>query len=79
MAAGADARHQRLGRHPLDRLLAGRIDRRHDDRVGIVEAGGELVEQVAQAGEAMRLGDGDDRGPCMASRAAFSTALISTG
>ena len=60
MAAGADARHQRLRGDAVDRLLAGRIDRRHHHRVGIVEAGGEFVEQIAQPGEAVRLGDRDD-------------------
>ena len=79
MAAGADALRQRLRIDAVDRILAGRIDRRHDDRVGIVEAGGELVEQVVQAREAVRLGDGDDAALGRASRAAFSTALISTG
>ena len=70
---------QRLGIHAVDRLFARRIDRRDDHRVGIVEAGGEIVEQVAQPGEAVRLDDGDHAGPWQASRAAFSTALISTG
>ena len=60
MTAGADQRHQRLGIDAFDRIFAGRIDRRHHDRVGIVEAGGEIVEQVAQTREAMRLGDRDD-------------------
>ena len=60
MAAGADSRHQSLGRHSVDRLFACRIDRRHHHRVGIVEAGRELVEQIMQPGEAVRLGNGDD-------------------
>ena len=43
------------------------IDRRHDHGVGIVEAGAELVEQVAQARIAVRLDDGDD--PALGDRA----------
>ena len=51
---------QRLRIDAVDRVFAGRIDRRHHDRVGIVEAGGEIVEQVVQPREAVRLGDRDD-------------------
>src|SRR5215212_6526828 len=36
-----------------DRLLAGGIDRRHDDGVRIVEAGAELVEQRVEARAAL--------------------------
>src|SRR3954462_11683751 len=42
------------------RRLAGRIDFRDHDRVGIVEAGAKLLEQLTQPGEAMRLYHGDD-------------------
>jgi hypothetical protein len=79
VAARADALHQRLGRDAFDRILARRIDRRDHHGVGVVEAGGKIVEQVAQAREAVRLRDGDDAALGRESRAAFSTALISTG
>ena len=60
MAAGADAMHQRFRVDAVDRLLAGRIDRRTIDGVGVVEAGGEFVEEIVQAGVAVRLGNRDD-------------------
>ena len=60
VAAGADAVDELFRVDAVDRVLAGGIDRRHDDRIGIVEAGGEFVEQIAQARETMRLGDRDD-------------------
>ncbi len=60
MAAGTDARYQRIGRHPVDRFFPSRIDRRHHHRIGIVEADGKFVEQVMQPGEAMRLGNSND-------------------
>ena len=44
----------------FDRRLAGRIDFGHDHRIGIVEAGAELLEQRLQPREAMRLHHGDD-------------------
>ena len=40
--------------------LARGIDRRDDDGVGVVEAGGEIVEQVVEARVAVRLHHGDD-------------------
>ena len=40
--------------------LARRVERRDDDAVGILEAGGELGEQVAHARVAVRLDHGDD-------------------
>ena len=43
----------------LDRRLAGGVDRRHQHRVGVVEAGAEILEQAGEAGVAMRLHDGD--------------------
>ena len=52
---------QRIAVDAFDRLLARRIDRRDDRDVGIVQAGAELLEQIAQARVAMRLHDGDDR------------------
>jgi hypothetical protein len=46
MPARLHAHHQ-MGRiNALDRIFAGRIDRRHDHRVGIVEAGGKIVKQA---------------------------------
>ena len=52
---GADRLGQRAVVDALDRQLARRIERRDDDAVGVLEAGGELVEQVAHARVAMRL------------------------
>ena len=43
-----------------DWRLSGGVDRGDQDRIGIVEAGAELVEQVAKARVAVRLDDGDD-------------------
>ena len=63
----------------LDRLLAGRIDRRDDHGVGIVEAGAELLEQIGQPRVAVRLHHGDDLALGAICRAALSTAAISTG
>ena len=60
MAMGA----QRLGIgvavDAFDRLLAGGIDRRDHRHVGVVQAGGELLERIAQAGVAVRLHHRDD-------------------
>ena len=44
----------------VDRQLACGIERRDDDAVGVLEAGGELGEQIAHARVAVRLDDGDD-------------------
>ena len=41
----AMAGHEAVAVRARDRLLARRIDRRDDDRIRIVEAGAELVEQ----------------------------------
>ena len=60
MAGGADRLGQRGMVDAVDRQLARRIERRDDDAVGILEAGGELAEQVAHARVAMRLDHGDD-------------------
>ena len=77
VAARLQAGDQRVAVDALDRRLAGGIDRRHRP-VGIVEGGAELLHQVAQPGEAVRLDHGDD--PALPpSRAAASTARISTG
>src|SRR3546814_16960202 len=43
-----------------DLLLAGGIDVGDDHRVGLVEAGAELLEEVVQARVAMRLHHGDN-------------------
>ena len=60
VAGGADGLGQRSMVDAVDRRLAGRIERRDDHLVGILEAGGELAEQVAHARVAMRLDQGDD-------------------
>ena len=59
MPMRAQALHQRVAVGAFDRRFAGRIDMRDDDRVGIVEAGAELLEQSRQPRVAMRLHDGD--------------------
>jgi hypothetical protein len=48
MTARFDAGNKRFGVYALDRLLAGRIDRRQEYAVGIVEAGGEFLEQAGR-------------------------------
>ena len=60
MAVRAQAGHQGIAISARNRLLAGRINRRDDHRVGIVEAGAKLVKQVMQTRIAMRLYHGDD-------------------
>jgi hypothetical protein len=52
-----------VARHALDRLLARRIDIGDDHHVGVVEAGGEFIEQRLQPRVAMRLHHGDDLPP----------------
>ena len=47
MAVRAQPSHQRVAVGAVDRRFAGRIDVRDDHRVGVVEAGAELLEQVA--------------------------------
>ena len=49
-----------VGVDPLDRLLARGIDRRDEHHVGVVEGVLEVLHQVAQAGEAVRLDHRDD-------------------
>ena len=76
----AQAFGQRLGIDALDRLLARRIDRSDEHDVGIVEGVLEVVHQIVQPRVAVRLHDRDDAAPsARASRAADSTARISTG
>ena len=60
MAVRAQAEHEMIAVDACDRRLAGRIDFGDHDRVGIVEAGAEFLEQRLQPGEAMRLHHGDD-------------------
>src|ERR1700682_1625971 len=57
MAARAQSLYQRVAVDTGNRRLAGGIDRRDDDVIGVVEAGAELLEQVAQACVAVRLHD----------------------
>ena len=63
----------------VDGRLAGRVERRHDDAVGVAEAGAELAEEIVHARVAMRLDDGDDAARARRGRAAASTAAISAG
>ena len=60
VAVGAQALGQRGGVDALDRLLARGIDRRDEHHVGVVEGVLEVLHQVAQPGEAVRLDDRDD-------------------
>jgi hypothetical protein len=78
MAMRAQAEHEMIAVDAFDRRLAGRIDLGDDDRVGIVEAGAEFLEQRLQAGEAVRLHHGDDLAVGGFTRR-FKTAAISTG
>ena len=78
VAGGADGLGQSDMIDAVDRQLARRVERRDDDAVGVLEAGGELAEEIAHARVAVRLDDGDDA-PRAPARAAFSTAAISTG
>src|SRR6185312_1300975 len=58
--SGADALRHVMLIDALDRLLAGRIERCHDDAVGIAEAGAEIAEEIMDARVAVRLKHGDD-------------------
>src|SRR3546814_1638082 len=60
MPALLESGHQRGGVDAVDGRFSGRINGRHIDRVRIVEGGAEVLHQVAQPGEAMRLDDSDD-------------------
>src|SRR5579875_4001156 len=46
---------QRITVDTGDRCLAGRIDRRHDHRIGVVETRTELLKQITQPRIAVRL------------------------
>src|SRR5687767_12088280 len=63
MAARVDAGGQLLVRNAGDRRFAGRVDRRDDDGIGVIEAGGEIVEEIAEARVAVRLYNGDNVAP----------------
>ena len=60
MAAGTQASNQAVPVCAFDRLLSGSIDIRDDHPVRIIEAGAEIVEQIVQAGIAVRLYHGID-------------------
>src|SRR5262249_41086745 len=60
MAVCAQACNEMLAVDAFDRRLAGGIDLGHDDAVGVVEAGAELLEQRLQPRVAMWLYHGDD-------------------
>ena len=53
MAVRAQAEHEMIAVDSWDRRLAGRVDLGDDDRVGVVEAGAEFLEQRLQPREAM--------------------------
>ena len=59
VAVRADRGRERVLVGALDRRLAGRIDVGDDHAVGVVEAGGESVEQRGEPGVAVRLHDRD--------------------
>ena len=59
VAVAPEALHQGVTVDPLKRRLARRIDIGHDHRVGVVETGTEVAEQIGQAGVAVRLDDRD--------------------
>ena len=79
VAVRGDRRRERILVDALDRRLAGRIDVGDDHAVGVVEAGGESVEQRSEPRIAVRLHDRDHLAAVAAARAALSTAAISTG
>ena len=60
MAMGAQRFGIGVAVDAFDGLLAGGIDRRDHRHVGVIQAFGELLEGVAQAGVAMRLHHRDD-------------------
>src|SRR5690606_26894489 len=59
MTTGAQPLDKMILVDPADRGFTGGIDISDDHRIGVVEAGAELFEQVAQARIAMRLHHGD--------------------
>ena len=78
MAVRGDGRDEMRPVRPLDRRFAGGIDVGDHDAVGVVEAGGEGVEQRGSRREAVRLHDGDHLARGRGARR-LSTAAISTG
>src|SRR5699024_4915250 len=64
----AKAADQSIAADALDRALAGCIDIRDRNDIGIVETGAEILEQIMQAREAMRLMDGNDIALCRPAR-----------
>src|SRR5215472_3732240 len=46
---------ERIAAHARDRSLAGRVDLGEEQQVGVVEGAEEVVEEVARAGEPVRL------------------------
>ena len=60
MAAGLEAGNQRIAVDAFDRRLTRRVDGGDDHRVGVVEAGAEILEQRLKPGVAVGLHDGDD-------------------
>ncbi len=60
VAVRLDRPDQRVAIDALDLLLAGGVDIGDDHGVRVIEAGGELIEQRLQPGEAMRLHHRDD-------------------
>ena len=79
VAVRAQALGQRRRIDALDRLLARRIDRRDEHDVGVVEGVLEVVHQIAAAGCSGAAGRPRSPAPRPLSRAAASTARISTG
>ena len=63
MAVPSEAVHERVAASTLDWRLAGGVDGGHQHRVGVVEAGAELVEQAGQPCVAVRLHHGHDPAP----------------
>ena len=59
----------------VDRRLAGRIERRHDDAVGVAEAGAELAEEIVHARIAVRL-EHSDEPPILANIIAVLVELL---
>ena len=70
MAVGSDRRRQRRLVDARDRGFAGGINVRDNHGIGVIETGGEGVEQRLKPGVAMRLHDRDHLAP-VAARAAL--------
>src|SRR5580692_5861393 len=56
----ANPLRENFSRNPLDRLLTGRVNVEHEQRISIAEGGREVVHQVARTRIAMRLEDDMD-------------------